>query len=155
MESSALKKTNKEEGKKATGYEVDQRIYQVGLLLSRKPVSFILQYAADQWKIGARQTRTYMRKARKNWKKHSEKQIADARAYSLAKLRDINDQAQSRKVVIGTVDDKQVIQVPDLDLVLNISKEENKIMGVYPAEKLEVTKKYIVLKKKVKDDEEK
>jgi len=146
MGSSVLKKNNEEDKKKkAAGYVVDQRIYQVGQMLRRKTVPFILQYASTNWKIGARQTRTYMRKARADWKNYSEKLKANARAYSLAKLRDLNDQAHSKKVVVGTIDNKQIIQVADLGLILDISKEENKLMGIYPAEKHEETRRVIVL----------
>ena len=55
--------------KRADAIEAEKRIYQVSLMLRRKPVSFIVQFASENWKIGARQTRTYIRKARKEWKK--------------------------------------------------------------------------------------
>jgi len=136
MESSVLKKINNEdEKKKADAIEAEKRVYQVSLMLRRKPVSFILQYAADNWKIGARQTRTYIRKARTEWKKYFTNVKHAGISYHIAQVRDLKDQAYSRKVVVGTVDNKQVIQVPDLGLILEITKEEAKLMGIYPAER--------------------
>ena len=133
MELSASKKNNgEEEKKKADAIEAEKRVYQISLMLRRKSVSFIIQYAADNWKIGARQTRTYIRKA---WKKYFEKLEGDGISYHVAQIRDLKDQAYSRKVVVGTVDNKQVIQVPDLGLILEITKEEAKLMGIYPPEK--------------------
>ena len=124
-----------EEKKKADALEVDKRTYFISLMLRRKSIPFILQYASENWKIGDRQTRTYIRRARKEWKKYSEKLKAGARAYSLAKLRDLNDMAHDKKVVVGTVDNKQIKNIEDLNLILDIAKEEAKILGIYPAEK--------------------
>ena len=145
----------KKEFKKSDMIEVEKRIYQVGLMLRRKPISFIIQYCADNWKIEARQARKYIKKARKEWKKYFEKLKGDGIAYHIAQNRDLKDMAFSRKVVIGTVDNKQVIQIPDLGLILDITKEEAKLMGIYPAEKHEETRKVIVLGKKEEKEEEK
>ena len=154
MESSALKKNNGEEKKKKSDMiEVEKRIYQVGLMLRRKPIHFILQFCADNWQIEARQARNYIRKARAEWKKHFNNIKKAGMGYHVAQIRDLKDQAYSRKVVVGTVDNKQVIQVPDLGLVLDITKEEAKLMGIYPAEKHEETRKIIVLKRKEKEEE--
>jgi len=136
MELPDLEKDNEEaKKKKADALEVDKRTYFISLMLRRKSIPFILQYASENWKIGDRQTRTYIRRARKEWKKYSEKLKAGARAYSLAKLRDLNDMAHDKKVVVGTVDNKQIKNVEDLNLILDIVKEEAKILGIYPAEK--------------------
>ena len=134
--------------------EVEKRIYQVSLMLRRKPVSFILQFCADNWHIENRQARNYIKKARAEWKKHFEKMKGDGIAYHIAQNRDLKDMAYSRKVVVGTMDNKQVIQVPDLNLILDIIKEEAKLMGICPAEKHEETRKVIVLGKKEKEDDE-
>lgn len=61
--------------------------------------------------------------------------------------------AHSKKVVVGTVNNKQVTQVADLSLIFDITKEEAKLMGIYPAEKHEETRKVIILGKKEKEDE--
>ena len=126
---------NKKEFKKADMIEVKKRIYQVGLMLRRKSVSFILQFCADNWNIENRQARNYIRKARKEWKKYFEKLEGDGISYHIAQFRDIKDKAYDQKVVIGRGDDKQVIEVPNLGLIFEISKEEAKLMGIYPAEK--------------------
>jgi len=121
--------------KKSDMLEVERRVYQVGLMLRRKPINFIIQYCADTWDIEARQARNYIRRARKEWKKYFEKLKGDGLSYHIAQIRDLKDQAYSKKVVIGTVDNKQVKTVADLGLVLEITKEEAKLMGVYPNEK--------------------
>lgn len=56
----------------------------------------------------------------------------------MAQLRDLKDQAYSRKVVIGRGDNKDTVTVADLGLVFEISKEEAKLMGIYPSEKHDV-----------------
>lgn len=128
-----------EEGKKefvkADMISVEQRIYQVGLMLRRKPTSFIVDYCRQYWKIERAQANVYIRKARKEWRKYFEKLEGDGISYHIAQIRDLKDMAFSRKVVVGTVDNKQVIQVPDLGLILDITKEEAKLMGIYPAER--------------------
>lgn len=132
-----------------------ERIYKVGLLLRRKPVSFILEYITHEWGLKRSQAYNLMRAARKDWAKYFTNLKHAGRAYHVAKLRDLNDMAHSKKVVVGTVDNKQVIQVADLNLILEITKEEAKLMGIYPAEKHEETRKVIILGKKEKEDESK
>jgi len=46
---------------------------------------------------------------------------------------------------VGRGDSKMVVTIPDLNLVLEITKEEAKLMGIYPAEKHEDLHKVIVL----------
>ena len=122
--------------KQADKVEYEKRVYQIGLLLRRKPVNFIIQFASDKWGIGARQTRTYIRKAREDWQKYFEKLKGDGMAYHVAQIRDLKDKA----FIDG-----------DTRLVLDITKEEAKLMGIYPAEKHEDTRKIIVLKKEEKE----
>jgi len=131
-----------------------ERVYKVSLLLRRKPIKFIVEYVTKEWNIEKSQAYKYIKEARKEWQKYFEKLKGDGIAYHIAQIRDLKDQAYSRKVVIGTVDNKQVINVPDLGLVLDITKEEAKLMGIYPAEKHEETRKIIVLKKKDEKDDE-
>jgi len=145
-----------EEGKKefvkADMVEVEKRIYQVGLMLRRKPVSFIVQYCADNWKIEARQARKYIKKARAEWRKYFEKLEGDGIAYHIAQNRDLKDMAFSKKVVVGTVDNKQIKQVADLGLILEIAKEEAKLMGIYPAGKDAIPVDIIIKVKYPEDD---
>jgi len=145
---------NKKEFKKAEMVEVEQRIYQVGLMLRRKPVSFIVDYCKKTWNIERGQANKYIKKARGEWAKYFEKLKGDGLKYHIAQIRDLKDMAYSKKVVVGTVDNKQVIQVADLNLILDITKEEAKLMGIYPAEKHEEIRKVIVLGKKEKKEDE-
>lgn len=132
-----------------------ERVHEVSLLLKRKPVKYILQYISETWKIDERQARNYIRQAKAEWKKYFSQVKKCGMAYHVTQLRELKDQAFGRATVIGRGDNKMVIEVPDLNLVLDITKEEAKLMGIYPAEKHEETRKIIVLKKKDdKDDEE-
>ena len=131
----AEEKKTEEEKKKSDMIEVEKRIYQVGLMLRRKPTSFIVDYCKQNWKIERTQANVYIRKARKEWKKYFEKLEGDGIAYHVAQIRDLKDQAYSKKVVVGTVDNKQIVNIADLGLILEITKEEAKLMGIYPAEK--------------------
>jgi len=140
--------------KKSDMVEVEKRVYQVGLMLRRKPTSFIVDFCKQNWNIERTQTNKYIKKARKEWKKYFEKLKGDGINYHIAQIRDLKDMAYSKKVVVGTVDNKQVIQIPDLGLILDITKEEAKLMGIYPAEKHEEIRKVIVLGKKEKKDDE-
>ena len=138
--------------------EMDRRIYQVGLMLRRKSPGFIVDFCKQTWNIERAQANVYMKKARAEWKKHFNNIKKAGMGYHVAQIRDLKDMAYSRKVVVGTVDNKQVIQVPDLNLILDITKEEAKLMGIYPAEKHEEIRKVIVLgaeENKEKTDEEK
>ena len=132
-----------------------ERVYKVSLLLRRKPLKFIIEYITKEWKIERAQAYKYIKEARKEWLKYFEKLKGDGISYHIAQIRDLKDQAYSRKVVVGTVKNKQVIQVPDLGLVLDITKEEAKLMGIYPAEKHEEIRKVIILGKKDKKNNEK
>ena len=134
--------------------EMDRRIYQVGLMLRRKSPGFIVDFCKQTWGIERAQANVYMKKARAEWKKHFNNIKKAGMGYHIAQIRDLKDMAYSKKVVVGTVDNKQVIQVPDLNLILDITKEEAKLMGIYPAEKHEDLHKVIVLGKKERKDEE-
>jgi len=118
--------------------EMEKRVYQVSLLLRRKPVSFIVQTISAKWNITDRQARNYIRLARKEWQKYFEKLKHDGMSYHVAQLRDLKDQAYSRKVVIGKGENKGTVVIADLGLVFEITKEEAKLMGIYPSEKHEI-----------------
>jgi hypothetical protein len=138
---------------KVDSTEKQKRIYQVGLLLRRKPHPFILQYIAQNWGLEKREAYNYIKLARKEWQKYFAKLKHDGMSYHIAQLRDLKDQAYSRKVIIGRGDSKETVTIADLGLVFEITKEEAKLMGIYPAEKHEETRKVIIIGKK-KDDEE-
>jgi hypothetical protein len=120
--------------------ETQKRIYQVGLMLRRKPIPFILEFAGKEWGIEKSQTYEYIRLAREEWKKYFLNLKNSGMSYHISQLRDIKDEAYNRKFVIGRGDNKQVITIPDLGLIFEITKEEAKLMGIYPTEthKLEI-----------------
>jgi len=111
--------------------EKQKRVYQISLMLRRKTISFILQFIALNWGLEKRQAYNYIRLAKKEWRKYFTNVEHAGISYHIAQLRDIKDQAYSKKVVIGKGDDKQVITVADLGLVFEIAKEEAKLMGMY------------------------
>ena len=56
-------------------------------------------------------------------------------SYHVSQLRDLKDQALNRQTFIGLGINRQLVDVPDLNLAFEIAKEEGKLMGVYPTEK--------------------
>jgi len=115
--------------------EKQKRIYQVSLLLRRKPIGFIIQFITEKWGVREWQARNYIRLARKEWQKYFAKLKHDGMSYHVAQLRDLKDQAYSRKVVIGRGDNKETVTIADLGLIVAITKEEAKLMGIYPTDK--------------------
>jgi len=103
--------------------EKEKRIYQVSLLLRRKPTSFIIEFIKQKWGLERAQAYNYIKLARKEWRKYFEKLKGDGVSYHIAHMRDLTDIAYSER---------------DYRLVLDIAKEEAKLMGAYPAEKREV-----------------
>lgn len=115
--------------------EKQERIYKIGLMLRRKPMPFILEYIGKNWGLEKSEAYNYIRLARKEWQKYFAKLKHDGMSYHVAQLRDLKDQAYNRKIVIGSGENKEVITIADLRLILEIAKEEAKLMGIYPAEK--------------------
>ena len=131
-----------------------ERVYEVSRLLKRKPTKYIIQYISDTWKVDDRQARNYIRQAKAEWKKYFAKLKHDGMGYHVSQLRELKDQAFGRAVVVGKGENKVVVEVPDLNLVFDITKEEAKLMGIYPAEKHEEIRKVIVLGKKEKKEDD-
>jgi len=102
--------------------EKQKRIYQVGLLLKRKPIKYIVQLSSEKWGVTPRQVRKYIRLAKKEWAKYFANLKSSGRGYHIAQMRDLKDSA----LVAG-----------DLKLAFEIIKEEAKLMEEYPAEKME------------------
>jgi len=136
--------------------ETQKRIYQISLLLRRKPISFIIEFMRKEWGLEKAQAYRYIASARKEWQKYFTNLKHAGISYHITQLRDLKDQAYSRKVFIGRGDNKEAITIADLGLVFEITKEEAKLMGIYPAEKhdIELTKKIIIIGKKKDDDKE-
>lgn len=118
-------------GKRSDEVEKEKRIHQISLMLRRKPVSFLIDYIKLTWGIERAQAFNYLKLARKEWREHFTDVKHAGIAYYIAQIRDLKDQAYSRKVVVGPADNKQVVNIPDLGLVLEIVKEEAKLMGMY------------------------
>lgn len=97
--------------------EKQKRIYQISLLLRRKPSELLIDYMRQEWGIERRQGFNYIRLAKKEWASYYAKYLGiPPQAYCLAELRDLKD---------------QVLEQNDLRLAFNIAKEEAKIMGAY------------------------
>ena len=111
--------------------EKEKRIYQVSLLLRRKPMAFIIEYVMKEWKVEKAQAYRYIKLARKEWQNYFAKLKHDGMSYHIAQIRDLKDKAFTES---------------DTRLVLDITKEEAKLMGIYPAEKhkIEETKEVII-----------
>ncbi len=118
-------------GKRIDEVEKEKRIHQISLMLRRKPVSFIVDYIKLNWGIERAQAYRYIRLAREEWREHFTNVKHAGISYYIAQIRDLKDQAYSRKVVVGPADNKQVVNIPDLGLVFEIAKEEAKLMGIY------------------------
>ena len=119
--------------------EMEKRVYQVSLLLRRKPTSFIIEYMIQNWKIERAQAYRYIKLARKEWQKYFEKLKGDGIAYHVTQNRDLKDKAMTDG---------------DYKLAFDIARDEAKLMGVYPAEKHEEIRKVILLGKKEKPEDE-
>lgn len=119
--------------------ELQERIHLVSLMLRRKSTRFIINYAARVWHLGRGQAYGYMKEARKEWEIYFNNLKANGKAYHVTQMRDLKDQAFSLKRIVGKGKDKKVIRTPNLPLVLEIAKEEAKLMGAYPVERHEVT----------------
>ena len=136
----------------------EERVHEVSLLLKRKSIPYIIQFITETYKVDERQARNYIRQAKKESEKYFSQDKKCGMAYHVNQLRELKDEAYGRATIIGRGDSKMVITVPDLNLVFEITREEAKLMGIYPAEKHEETRKVIILgakkeKEKEKDDE--
>ena len=112
-------------GRKAGQNQVDKvtkakRIYEISLLLRRKPVSYILEYIKQNYKLERGQAYNYIKAARAEWRKYFEKLKGDGITYHITQFRDLKDKA---------------LDSSDYKLAFDIAKEEAKLMGIYPAEK--------------------
>jgi len=133
---------------KVDSTEKEKRVYQISLMLRRKSHPFIIEFMKQNWGLEKAQAYRYIALARKEWKKYSDHLKSSGMSYFMAQLRDLKDQAYSRKVIIGRGDNKNTVTIADLGLVFEITKEEAKLMGIYPATKIELENKIIVKKPK-------
>ena len=103
--------------------ETEKRILIVGLLLERKPPSFVLQFIAQKWDLEQRQAYNYIRLARKEWQKNFKNNKRAGMGYHLAKRKTLYDKLMEQEDYRGA---------------LEVSKDESKLLGVYPTEKHDV-----------------
>lgn len=133
-------------GRKAGKQQVDKvtkakRIYEISLLLRRKPVSYILEYIKQNYKLERGQAYNYIKAAREEWKKYFEKLKGDGITYHITQFRDLKDKA---------------LDLSDYKLAFDIAKEEAKLMGIYPAEKhkLDLPENFEITVKLPKDEDD-
>ena len=117
--------------------EKEKRIHEVSLLLRRKSIPFIIQFITKEWDIGIDQARNYISLARREWEKYFLNLKNAGMSYHVSQLRELKDQAYEKEVVIGSGDNKKTVTIADLGLVFEITKEEGKLMGIYPKERVE------------------
>jgi len=106
---------------KIDAIEKEKRIYQVGLLIPRKPTKFILDYIRLSWSIERAQAFNYIRLAKKEWNKYFTELERCGKAYYFAKFRHLYDKA------LGDNDTR---------LALDVTDKEIKLSGLY-IEKIE------------------
>ena len=114
-----------------------ERIHQISLMLRRKPISFIIEYIRNEWGLEKAQAYNYIKAARAEWEKYFSHLEGSGKSYHVAQLRDLKDQAYDKKIVIGRGENKNTVTIADLNLIFEITKEEAKLMGIYPANKIE------------------
>lgn len=143
-------------GHKADSNTVRKRIHIISLLLRRKSTNYIINFAKQQWGVERVQVYNYIKDAKVEWAKYFEHLKRCGKDYHMTQLRDIKDQAYSKKTIVGAGKDKKTIRTPDLGLVFDIAKEEAKLMGVYPVEKHELnfSTSFAQWVKEVKDKKE-
>ena len=107
--------------------EKEKRIYEVSLLLRRKSVKFIIQYITKEWDIKIDQAYNYIHLAKEEWKKYFENVKNCGMGYHVAQIRDLKD-----KIL-----EKQTLNKDDYRLILDVYKEESKLLDAYPKEKIE------------------
>ena len=95
--------------------EKQKRIYQVSLLLRRRPTGFIVQFIAENWGLEKRQAFNYIRLAKEEWARYFANMKSSGIGYHITQMREIKDKAYGEN---------------DLRLVFDIAKEEAKLMGM-------------------------
>uniref|UniRef100_A0A6H1ZYD0 Uncharacterized protein n=1 Tax=viral metagenome TaxID=1070528 RepID=A0A6H1ZYD0_9ZZZZ len=125
---------------KIDSIEKEKRIYQISLLLRRKPMSFIVEFMRQNWGLEKAQAYRYIASARKEWQKYYANIKSSGIGYHIAQVRDLKDKAFANE---------------DIRLALDITKEEAKLMGIYPAEKHEITERKVIILGRKKEGEEK
>jgi len=102
-------------GKRSNEVEKEKRIYQVSLLLRRRPTGFIVDFIRQEWGIERAQAFNYIRLAKEEWARYFANMKSSGIGYHITQMREIKDKAYGND---------------DLRLVFDIAKEEAKLMGM-------------------------
>ena len=102
-------------GKKIDEVEKQKRIYQVSLLLRRRPTGFIVDFIRQEWGIERAQAFNYIKLAKEEWARYFANMKSSGIGYHITQMREIKDKAYGEN---------------DLRLVFDIAKEEAKLMGM-------------------------
>jgi hypothetical protein len=102
-------------GKKIDEVEKQKRIYQVSLLLRRRPTGFIVDFIRQEWGIERAQAFNYIKLAKEEWARYFANMKSSGIGYHITQMREIKDKAYGND---------------DLRLVFDIAKEEAKLMGM-------------------------
>lgn len=102
-------------GKRIDEVEKQKRIYQVSLLLRRRPTGFIVDFIRQEWGIERAQAFNYIKLAKEEWARYFANMKSSGIGYHITQMREIKDKAYGND---------------DLRLVFDIAKEEAKLMGM-------------------------
>ena len=102
-------------GKKIDEVEKQKRIYQVSLLLRRRPTGFIVDFIRQEWGIERAQAFNYIKLAKEEWARYFANMKSSGIGYHITQMREIKDKAYTEN---------------DLRLVFDVAKEEAKLMGM-------------------------
>jgi len=114
-------------GNKADSIEKEKRIHEVSLMLRRKSISYIVKYIKENWNLEYVQAYNYIKEAREEWKKYFMNIKRAGISYHVAQIRDLKD-----KIL-----EKKTLSKDDYRLILDVFREESKLMDAYPKEKVE------------------
>ncbi|TET11575.1 hypothetical protein E3J84_02670 [Candidatus Aerophobetes bacterium] len=102
-------------GKRIDKVEKEKRIYQVSLLLRRRPTGFIVDFIRQQWGVERAQAFNYIKLAKEEWARYFANMKSSGIGYHISQMREIKDKAYGEN---------------DLRLVFDVAKEEAKLMGM-------------------------
>jgi len=107
--------------------ELERRIHEVSLLMRRKPTKFIIEFIIEEWGVSSAQAYVYIAKAKEEWKKYFENVKQCGMNWHISQIRDLKDD----------ILEKQTLNKDDYRLILDVYKEESKLLDAYPKEKVE------------------
>ena len=111
-------------GRQVDNIEHQKRVYLVSRLLKRKPMAYIIEFIKSEWNLESAQAYNYVKEAKKEWQKYFAKLKGDGMRYHITQMRELKDRALNEK---------------DSRLAFDVAKEEAKLMGTYPANKIDIS----------------